>query len=236
MPDSRGPQSGANGVTNIRLPKSSQHLAIVGRNGTGKTQAALWHLSQRPIDKRPYIAIDFKGDEHINAIERARYIGLGDEIPRAPGVYIIQPTPLDAKNGAVDDFLWKVYGRGNTGLWIDEGYMLGDSTAFETLLTQGRSKHIPIITLTQRPVWVSRFVFSESMFYQFFALTDKRDKKTVESFAPVNMDAKLPEFHSWYYDVGNDQLTGLKPVPSEDEILSTIDAKLKTMKPRARAL
>lgn len=219
----------------IRLPKPSQHLAIVGRNGTGKTVAALWHLSQRSLDSRPYIAIDFKGDEHINAIERARYIGLGDEIPRAPGVYIVQPTPQDTKNGNVEAFLWRVYARENTGLWIDEGYMLGDSAAFETLLTQGRSKRIPIITLSQRPVWVSRFVFSESMFYQIFALTDKRDKKTVESFAPVVMDSRLPEFHSWYYDVGADRLTGLKPVPPEGEILETIDSKLKNIR-RARAL
>lgn len=221
--------------SSIRLPKSSQHIAIVGRNGSGKTQAALWHLSQRPLDRRPYIAIDFKGDEHINAIERARYIGLGDEIPRAPGVYILQPTPLDAKQGRVEEFLWRIYERGNTGLWIDEGYMLGDSSAFETLLTQGRSKRIPIITLAQRPVWVSRFVFSESMFYQIFSLTDKRDKKTVESFAPINMDSRLPEFHSWYYDVGVDRVTGLKPVPLEDEILGVIDGKLKNIR-RARAL
>lgn len=221
--------------SSIRLPKSSQHIAIVGRNGSGKTQAALWHLSQRPLDRRPYIAIDFKGDEHINAIERARYIGLGDEIPRVPGVYILQPTPLDAKQGRVEEFLWRIYERGNTGLWIDEGYMLGDSSAFETLLTQGRSKRIPIITLAQRPVWVSRFVFSESMFYQIFSLTDKRDKKTVESFAPINMDSRLPEFHSWYYDVGVDRVTGLKPVPLEDEILEVIDGKLKNIR-RARAL
>lgn len=219
----------------IRLPKTSQHIAIVGRNGSGKTQAALWHLSNMPIDRRPYIAIDFKGDEHINAIERARHISMGSEIPRAPGIYVVHPTPLDAKNGIVDEFLWRIYARENVGLWIDEGYMLGDSAAFETLLTQGRSKHIPIITLAQRPVWVSRFVFSESMFYQIFSLTDKRDKKTVESFAPVNMDSRLPEFHSWYYDVGKDRLTGLKPVPSESEILVVIDEKLKNIR-RSNAL
>jgi DNA helicase HerA-like ATPase len=218
----------------IRLPKSSQHLAIVGRNGSGKTQAGLWHLSNMPFDRRPYVAIDFKGDEHINAIEGARHISMGDPIPRAAGIYVIHPTPQDAKNGTLDEWLWKIYERENTGLWIDEGYMLGDSSAFETLLTQGRSKHIPIMTLTQRPVWVSRFVFSESMYYQIFALNDRRDKKTVESFVPVSMDSRLPEFHSWYYDVGRDRLTGLKPVPSETEILAAIDLKLQAIKPGKR--
>jgi DNA helicase HerA-like ATPase len=213
----------------IRLPKTSQHLAIIGRNGTGKTQAALWHLSMMPIDRHPYVAIDFKGDEHINAIERAKHISL-ETLPQSAGVYVVHPSPADTKSGRMEEFLWRVYEREHIGLWIDEGYMLGDSEAFETLLTQGRSKRIPIVTLTQRPVWVSRFVFSESMFYQIFALTDRRDKKTVESFAPVNMDGKLPEYHSYYYDVAKDRLTALKPVPEEGTILATIDAKLKTIK------
>jgi hypothetical protein len=216
----------------IRLPKPSQHIAIVGRNGSGKTQAALWHLSKMPFDKRPYIAIDFKGDEHINSIWKARELALDAPIPRAPGIYIVHPTPSDAKAGLVDQFLWKIYEQENTGLWIDEGYMLGDSNAFETLLTQGRSKRIPIITLAQRPVWVSRFVFSESMFYQIFALTDRRDKKTVEQFAPVNMDQKLPEFHSLYYDVGSDKLSYLAPVPDEETILADIEAKLVSIRSR----
>ena len=214
----------------FRLPKTSQHLAIIGRNGTGKTQAALWHLSNQPIDKMPYIALDFKGDEHINGIERAKHIGLDDPLPRSPGIYVVHPSPADTKAGNVERFLWRVYEREKIGLWIDEGYMLGDSEAFETLLTQGRSKRIPIITLTQRPVWVSRFVFSESMFYQIFGLTDRRDKKTIESFVPVNMDARLPEFHSYYYDVGRDKLTALAPVPDEATIQASIDSKLKSIR------
>lgn len=213
----------------IRLPKPSQHIAIVGRNGSGKTQAALWHLSHKPFDKMPYILVDFKGDEHINGIDRARHIDL-DTIPKAPGIYIVHPTPQDVKSGKFEEFLWKIYERENIGLWFDEGYMVGESSAFETLLTQGRSKRIPIITLAQRPVWVSRFVFSESMFYQIFALTDKRDRKTIEQFAPVNMDARLPEYHSYYYDVGADKLSNLAPVPDESVIQANIDAKLRGMR------
>jgi DNA helicase HerA-like ATPase len=213
----------------IRLPQTTQHIAVIGRNGTGKTQAAVWHLSLMPINRRPWVVFDFKGDELINGIERAKHISL-DTVPRHPGVYIVHPTRADIKAGAVEDYLWRIYERERIGVYVDEGFMLGDSDAFETLLTQGRSKHIPIITLTQRPVWVSRFVFSESMFYQIFALTDKRDKKTVESFAPINMDAELPEFHSYYYDVGKNRLTALKPVPEADVILGSIDAKLESIK------
>lgn len=207
------------------LPKSSQHIAIIGRNGSGKSHAALWHLSKRNFETMPYVAIDFKGDELINSIERARHIELR-ELPKRPGVYIVHPTPQDVEDGAVDDFLWRMYERENIGAWIDESYMLRGSKAFETLLVQGRSKRIPLTVLTQRPVWVSRYIFSEAAYFQVFALTDKRDKATVETIVPVNLEARLPEFHSYYYDVLRDELFILRPVPSADSILASIDARL----------
>jgi DNA helicase HerA-like ATPase len=207
------------------LPKPSQHLAIIGRNGSGKTQAALWHLSKRNFDVMPFVAFDFKGDELINSIDRARHIELR-ELPRRAGIYIIHPTPQDIDDGAVDSFLWKMYERGSIGGWIDESYMLQRSRAFETLLVQGRSKRIPLTVLTQRPVWVSRYIFSESAFFQVFSLNDKRDRQTVEAIVPVNLDARLDDFHSYYYDVLRDKLVIMQPVPTADEILGRIDERL----------
>ena len=209
----------------FHLPKPSQHIAIIGRNGTGKTQAALWHLSKRNFDSMPYVVLDFKGDELVNSIDRARHIDLR-EIPRRPGVYIVHPTPQDVDDGAVESFLWKIYERDHIGAWIDESYMLQKSRAFETLLVQGRSKRIPLTVLTQRPAWVSRYIFSESTFFQVFALNDKRDKQTVEAIVPLSFDDRLPDFHSHYYDVLRDELIVLGPVPDADEILGRIDERL----------
>jgi hypothetical protein len=168
----------------------------------------------------------------INEIERARHIDL-NEIPRHPGIYIVHPTPFDIDNGLVENYFWKMYTKENIRGYIDESYMVGNSPAFKTLLTQGRSKRIPLICLAQRPAWVNRFVFSEASIFQVFDLNDKRDKKTVESFVPVNMDARLPEFHSYYYEIHRDRLTPLKPVPSKERILTEIDDKLRK---RRRAL
>lgn len=215
------------------LPKDTQHIAVIGRNGTGKTQAAAWHLSRANFERIPRVIYDFKGDEIINHIERARHIDYS-EVPKYPGIYVLHPTPGDIDDGLVDEYMIRMYEKENVGGWIDEGYMLGNSRAFRTLLTQGRTKHIPLIVLSQRPSWISRFVFSEASFYQVFALNDRRDKAIVEGFMPVNLDARLPEYHSYYYDVTRDKVTKLKPVPSEDEILEVIDTKLELLQKKTK--
>lgn len=214
----------------IRLPNSKQRIAIIGRTGSGKTIAGLWHLSNASFDRMPWIIIDFKTDEHINAIERATYIDTTDN-PTRPGIYILQPHPNDV---SVATFLERVWQRENAGVYVDESYMLSEKTAnenrFITLLTQGRSKHIPMIVLSQRPVWITRFVWSESDFFQLFHLNSRKDEKNVEDFLPAGSYRNLPEFHSLYYDVGRSQVSYLSPVPDEATLLARIDARLKTIR------
>jgi hypothetical protein len=208
-----------------RLPDDKQRLAIVGRTGTGKTVAALWHLSKRNLE-RPWVIYDFKGDEHIAKIENARSVGL-DWVPRRTdrGIFVVRPSPADTE--AVDEQMWNLWERERCGVFVDEGY-LANNEALQAILTQGRSKRIPAIICTQRPAWVSRFVFSESDYYQVFALNDVRDRKTIAAFAPIDPDGKrLPDFYSYYYDVGRDKLHTFKPVPKVEEIIAAIDAKLR---------
>ena len=214
----------------IRLPNSRQRIAVIGRTGTGKTIAGLWHLSNARFDKMPWVIVDFKTDEHIAGIERAITIDVNDN-PKQPGIYIIQPHPDDDLFG---EFLERIWMRGNTGIFIDEGYMMRTNDLVEKrfvyLLTQGRSKRIPMIVVTQKPVWISRFVFSESDFFQAFHLNDSRDHKTVESFLPSGSIIPLPDYHSAYFDVSHNKLSYLLPVPDEDTVLVKIDEKLRPLR------
>jgi hypothetical protein len=214
----------------MRLPTSQQRIAIVGRTGSGKTVAGLWHLSNANYLTQPWVVVDFKTDEHINSIERAKYITVNDTAKK-PGIYIVQPEPGDE---ALADFLTRIWERGNTGVYIDEGYMMSENKRVEkrmiSLLTQGRSKHIPMIVLSQRPVWMSRFVFSEADFYQVFHLNDDRDTETIGSMLPKGAYRKLPNYHSVYYDVGIDKLEYLSPVPDTDEILASFEERLRPVR------
>lgn len=207
----------------LRLPGPTHRTAVVGRTGSGKTQAAVWHLSRQNFDKMPWVIFDYKTDDLINSIEGAQHIALG-EVPKQAGIYIVHPLPSEQTE--VEEYLWKLWARENVGVYVDEGYMLGDNKAFESILTQGRSKRIPVIVLSQRPAWITRFVFSEADFFQVFHLNDKRDKKTVEAFLPQNLSSRLPDFHSFYYDVGRDALHTFAPVPDADTLMEAFSARL----------
>jgi hypothetical protein len=211
----------------MRLPGNTERLTIYGMTGTGKTNAALWHLSQRNFDSMPWVVFDFKGDSAIGALEGTRALKTA-RVPDDAGIWIARPIPKKDDEW-VEDLLWMIHARGDTGVYIDEGYMIGArSEALNALLTQGRSKRIPMIVLSQRPVWLSRFVISEAEFHQVFFLSDEADRDIVQRFIPHDISSKrLPRFHSWYYDVANDDFNGLQPLPAPGIIRDRINERLE---------
>jgi hypothetical protein len=214
---------GSNSVT-IRLPRFDNRTAIIGSTGSGKTQAACWLLSSRDFDKRPWFIFDFKGDELIEEIGPEE-INVYGAPPKKPGLYVLRPIP-DRDDLAVQNFLWKLWAQENCGIYIDEGYMLGNrNPALNACLTQGRSKRIEMMILSQRPVWLSRFVFSEANFFLVMNLTLEDDRKHVAGYTAGNKVSLMPRYHSLWYDCDKQDASILAPVPSRNEILRRIDAR-----------
>lgn len=210
----------------MRFPDDTQHLSIVGKNGSGKTQAAVWHLSRRSFDEIPWIVLNHKRDALVDEIYGIQKIDLDKKLPKKPGIYVAHPVP-QVDDDAQEEFLRAIWNKENIGLYVDEGYMLKRSKAFDAILTQGRSKHIPVIVLSQRPVWLSRFVFSEATFFQVFRCTDYRDRQTVANFVPADLEAILPPYHSLWYDSGQDTVYRFRPVPSRGQILDRFHARMR---------
>lgn len=211
----------------LRLPRDDERLTVLGMTGTGKTVAGAWHLSQRSFHKMPWTIFDFKGDELLNDIDGVKHVDL-DTPQTKKGLYIVHPDVDDKQS--VDDYLTKIWEKGNHGIFIDEGYMLERSKAFERIMITGRSKVVPAITLSQRPAWISRFAFSEANFHQVFRLSDKDDYLRVKQFIPYDFKAIPPERHSIWYDLKYGEAVKLGPVPPPDQILMAFKERLGTKK------
>lgn len=217
----------------LRLPTDQQRLAIYGATGSGKTQAAVYHLSLSDIESKPWIIIDFKHDDVIEQIPYTRTMNVNDPLPDKPGIYIVRPDPWESDE--TDFLLKRIWKRGDTGILIDEGHMLDPrGEGLRAVITQGRSKHIPMIHLSQRPKWISKHVMTEPEFHRVFRLQDPDDIKYVSRFTDPNIFRDknthdriyLPDYHSYWHDVGLHETHTLPPVPELDSILSTFEQRL----------
>lgn len=214
----------------FRFPRTDHRTTIVGRTGSGKTYLAYWLLGKAHFDKQPYIIVDSKGDELLGASDRIKEIGLHDKLPSKPGLYIVHPLPHE--DDELEQWLWKVWKQTHVGLYFDEGYMVPDKEALRTIYTTGRSRHIPVMLLSQRPLWVTRFAFSEVEFFAAFHLNDKEDEKRVKQFTPRDFfkEGRLAKHHSRWYDVGDDFKAVLGPVPGAEILIADIEKRLEPKK------
>ena len=200
-------------ASNFNLPGAADRTAVIGATGTGKTVLGAYLLSKQRFDKRPWIAIDFKNEELWDMVGTPpmRSLKLG-QMPGKRGFYRMNVNP--GQDEAFEDWLWKIWQRENVGLFVDEVSLVPQKAAFKAILRQGRSKRIPVIACSQRPVDVDREVWSEANYISVMRLDDVRDYKIIQGFtrnAPI--DRLLPEYHSHWYDKKNNSLIELPPAP-----------------------
>lgn len=222
MPDSESRQPlGASDKTDVfRFPKDSEHIAIFGRNGSGKTQFATWMLSERSFDRMPWIVLNFKGDDLIEAIPGRKEYDLKSRIPSSPGIYVSNAGIHDKDDQeTLDAFFHRAWEKQKVGIYVDEGYMASGLKWFRACMSQGRSRRIPLMVLSQRPVWMDRFVWSEASIFVAFDLNLQDDKDTADRMIPGYRRVKLKPFHAVYHDVKADKTAILTPAPDRDSIL-----------------
>jgi hypothetical protein len=101
-----------------------------------------------------------------------------------------------------------------------------DDDAWPAILQQGRSKRIPVIACSQRPVNVVRGIFSEANFFCLYRLNDRRDYRQVEGFMPGDLSVPMPEHHWRWYDVAKNVSLEMSPVPPPAEVSALLQQRV----------
>jgi hypothetical protein len=183
-------------------------------------------LSCQRFDRRPWIILDFKREALFDVVglPPIQEISLSHRTPTRPGLYLVSPRP--GQDDELEAFLWRIWERENCGLFVDEASLMPDRDAFRAILQQGRSKRLPVIACTQRPVSVQRPLFSEASYFAVYRMADKRDYKIVEGFVPANLSRPLKNHHWRWYDVSRNQLMTMRPVPPPVRVAERLREKI----------
>lgn len=209
------------------LPKlgRGKRALLSGRTGSGKSTLANWLLRRSPgywvilnpkhttaysqlPDSKVIKGLDLSAIEKAfnNRREQTRFI-------------IVNPSSAEANKDTMDAFiLWLHENYWNVGLCCDELYTLhNNGTAGAGLigwLTRGRELKQSFLGLTQRPAWLSQFLFSESDYIGAMSLVLEKDRKRmVEMTGQQKFLDNIPPHYWRWYDVAKDMLRYFQPVP-----------------------
>lgn len=206
------------------LPRieTGKRCLVAGRTGSGKTTLAGWFLARslqhwvilNPkhtalYREMPYSIVhhSFDPKQILRDVKRYKFV-------------VLNLTGEEAENDYMDGIIgWLHSALHNIGLCADELYTLHSGggragTGLSGWLTRGREYKQSFLGLTQRPAWISQFLFSESDLICEMDLTLEKDRtRMYESTGDENFLVRVTD-HRWLcYDVLSATTTLYAPVP-----------------------
>lgn len=194
---------------------------VAGRTGSGKSTFAKWLLRVSPgywviINPKNTRAFDDLPD--VNNVDGINIAKIRDSIEEHRFT-IITPKANELDPETLDLLInWLITDYTNIGICIDELYAVHKNgkagAGLIGLLTRGRELKQSFLGLTQRPAWLSKFLFSEADYIVGMSLNLEDDRKRMYEFtSDGHFLEKQPEMHWLWYDVGADKVRSFNPVP-----------------------
>lgn len=210
------------------LPGAEDRTIAIGQTGSGKTVLLAWLLSRQRFDRRPWVLIDFKNETLWDEIGTPplRRLSVND-MPGKRGLYRLRVSPWE--DHALERWLERIWERENCGLLVDEASLMPKREAFKAILRQGRSKLLPVLAGTQRPVDCDREIFTEAQYRALFGIEDvARDYPIIKGlFGSLDVRKMPPRHWCYWWDAKRRTLETLQPVPDP----FTIAARLRKAVP-----
>lgn len=207
------------------IPVRGERAIIAGQTGSGKTTLACWLVQRLP--RYPRYILDLKVEPKFARLEDALVTSKHKDAivalhKRNPPKHVVYRPPADVVQSpeSLDALLQEHYTTGkDMPIYIDEAYMVHIAgragPGLISLLTRGRSRGITTILSTQRPVWVSRFCWSEAQHFYIMRLSDAKDRAKVADVVPLSQDIILPKHHWAHWTHDQDEPVHYLPVPME---------------------
>jgi hypothetical protein len=205
-------------------PKISigKRAVIAGQTGSGKSILACWLLNRSPghwIILNPKWTTAYDGMIGANVIRGIDYQKIEKSIVENR-ITIVNPMGHESTPEILDEFVANIHNNYNSiGLCCDELYTLHSGNArpgpgLVGWLTRGRELKQSFLGLTQRPSWISKFLFSEADYIGSMRLNLPEDrKKMYEVIGDKTVKEKLAPLKWFWYDVNRDFLRRFAAVP-----------------------
>lgn len=194
---------------------------VAGRTGSGKSTLACWLLNRSPghwIILNPKWTGAFKNLPDSQVVESLDFKKIEDSITRNRFT-VVNPKSIQSDPDTLDAFImWLHESFTDIGLCVDELYAIHrNGVAGPGLvgwLTRGRELKQSFLGLTQRPAWLSKFLFSESDYIGGMSLALESDRKRMfEITGRGQFLEKLPPRLWLWYDAEHDALRKFGAVP-----------------------
>lgn len=195
---------------------------IAGATGSGKSVLAGWLLKRSPgrwvilNPKHTAAYSDLPDSFVVKSLDMAAI----EKSMMKNRFTIVNPDSREANPDTMDDFIMDLHqGWKNIGLCCDELYAIHKGNGFAGpgllgWLTRGRELKQSFIGITQRPCYISQFLFSESDYICSLMLRLPADRKRFHAMTDkAEFLTQLPETHWYWLDASSYDFKHYGPVP-----------------------